>query len=251
MGTLLELDNVSLTGTIAQHPILDSLSLRVQAGEFVALLGPSGAGKSSLFKLMNRLQEPTSGRITFRGQPLAAIAPPVLRRQVTLVGQESRLLGMTAMQALHYPLVLQQLPEPERQARVAHCINLLQLPTEWLDKTEVELSGGQQQQIAIARALVNQPAVLLLDEPTSALDLGAATRILSAIQTQVQARGLTVMMSNHQLDIAENFCDRVLYLEQGRLLQDQSAPATDWAALRQTLLAADAKVREDWGDDWE
>ena len=97
---------------------------------------------------------------------------------------------------------------------------------------------------------MNQPTVLLLDEPTSALDLGAATRILSAIRTQIQERGLTVIMSNHQLDMAETFCDRVLYLEQGRLLQDQPAQATDWAALRQTLLAADAKVREDWGDDW-
>jgi D-methionine transport system ATP-binding protein len=248
LGTLLELNNVSLTGTIAQQPILEALSLRVQAGEFVALLGPSGAGKSSLLRLINRLREPTSGQITFQGQPLSAIAPPVLRRQVMLVGQDSRLLGMTAMQALHYPLVLQKLPEAERQTRVTQCINLLQLPSEWLDKTEVELSGGQQQQVAIARALVNQPTVLLLDEPTSALDLGAATRILSMIRTQVQEQRLTVIMSNHQIDLAESFCDRVLYLEHGRLLHDQSAQSTDWKALRQTLLDADAKVREDWGD---
>lgn len=250
MNALLQLAEVSLTGTIAQHPILRPLSLAIHPGEYVGLVGPSGAGKTSLLKLMNRLQDPTTGQITFRDRPLSAIAPHALRRDVMLLSQSSHLLGMTAAQALHYPLELQNLSDAERQARVNEWIQKLQIPSEWLDKTELELSGGQQQQIAIARALVTRPAVLLLDEPTSALDLGAATRILSAIRAEVEARGLAVVMSNHQLDLVESFCDRVLYLEQGQLRLDQPIHQTDWPALRQWLLDADAKEREDWGDDW-
>lgn len=250
MDTLLELDQVGLKEPISPAPILTALSFPIYPGEFVALVGPSGAGKTSLLKLLNRLQEPTTGQITFRGQSLSAIAPIELRRQVMLVGQHSRLLGMTAGQALHYPLILQSLPEADRQARVAEWLKKLQLPTEWLDKTELELSGGQQQQIAIARALVNHPAVLLLDEPTSALDLGAATRMLTAVRAHAQEQGMAVIMSNHQLDLAERFCDRLLYLENGRLLQDQTAQNTNWQALRQTLLKADTKAREEWNDDW-
>lgn len=250
MDTLLKLDQVSLDASIGTQKILDAVSFEVQPTEFIALLGPSGAGKTSLFKLMNRLRDPSSGSIHFRGTPVTAIAPTTLRRQVTLVGQDSRLLGMTAVQALHYPLLLQKLSAAERNARIADWIETLQLPEEWLEKTELELSGGQQQQIAIARALVNQPTLLLLDEPTSALDLGAATRILSALRTQAQEQGMAIVMSNHQIDLAEAFCDRVLYLEQGRLLQDKPAANIDWQVLRQTLLNADAKEREAWGDDW-
>ena len=232
-------------------PILDAISLGLYPGEFVALIGPAGAGKSSLFKLMNRLRSASSGAIYFNQQPITAIPVCDLRQQVMLVGQDSRLLGMTALQALHYPLVLQRLSVSDREARVTDCLNRLQIPQEWLNKTELELSGGQQQQIAIARALVTQPQLLLLDEPTSALDLGAAHRVLSTIQDQVKEQGLTVVMSNHQLEFARKFCDRLLYLEQGRLLQDQAASTVDWQHLRETLLNADAQAREDWGDDSE
>jgi D-methionine transport system ATP-binding protein len=249
LGTVLELSNVSLISSLGQPSILNSISLQVRAGEFVALLGPSGAGKTSLFKLMNRLQEATTGTIAFKGNPIATIAPARLRQQVMLVGQDSRLLGMTAAQALHYPLVLQKMSDATRQARVAEWVQTLQIPDEWLDKTAVELSGGQQQQIAIARALIAHPALLLLDEPTSALDLGAATRILSVLHTQVQDHGLAVIMSNHQIDLAQGFCDRVLYLHHGRLVKDQPASQVDWAALRQSILDADAKQHADWGDD--
>jgi D-methionine transport system ATP-binding protein len=250
LKTLLQLAAVSLTGTIAQHPILSSLSLDIYPGEFIGLVGPSGAGKTSLLKLMNRLQEPTTGHITFRDQPLSSYASPTLRRHVMLVAQQSRLLNMRADQALQYPLTLQKLSASDCQTRVREWVHKLQIPHEWLDKTELELSGGQQQQIAIARALVTRPAVLLLDEPTSALDVGAATRILSVIRTEINDRGLSVVMSNHQLDLVELFCDRLLYLEQGHLRHDQPTSQTNWPALRQALVDADAKEREDWGDDW-
>ena len=249
MDTLLELSNVSFAPMAGQTLILDGISLTVNAGEFVALLGPSGAGKSSLFKLMNRLRERTCGDIYFKGQPVGTIAPTHLRQQIMLVGQDSRLLGMTAIQALHYPLVLQKIEEAKRNTRIESWLKKLQIPVEWLDKTELELSGGQQQQLAIARALIAQPTLLLLDEPTSALDLGVATRILSSLRTQVHQQRLSVIMSNHQIDLAKSFCDRVLYLEQGHLMQDQAAKDVDWQALRQSILSANAKDRKEWGDD--
>ena len=228
--------------------ILDSVTLQGNVGEFIALLGPSGAGKTSLFKLMNRLKTATSGQLSFAGQPIAAIAVQTLRRQVMLVGQSSRLLGMTVRQALHYPLALQGCSPPERESRVQEWIERLQIPEAWLEQTELELSGGQRQQVAIARALATHPQLLLLDEPTSALDLGAATRILTVIRELVRDQQLSVIMSNHQLDLAQTYCDRILYLEQGQLKLDQSTDQVDWPTLRQTFIQADAQERADWGD---
>jgi D-methionine transport system ATP-binding protein len=240
---------VTLSASVGQEQILDNLSLQVQPGEFIALLGPSGAGKSSLLKLMNRLRSPSTGSIYFRGHPIENLPVFDLRRQVMLVGQECRLLGMTVRETLQYPLVLQKIAEAQRTNRVQTWLERLHLPPEWLSRNELELSGGQQQQVAIARALITEPALLRLDEPTSAQELGAATRVLSVIRSQVLEQGMSVIMSNHQLDLAAQFCNRVLYLEQGRLLQDQPAAKVDWPALRETLLAADHRDREEWGDD--
>ena len=249
MGSLLVLDRVSSMAALGHTPILNSISLAIAPGEFVALLGPSGAGKTSLLKLLNRLRSPSSGSIQFQGSAIEALSASELRRQVVLVGQDCRLLNMTVRDALQYPLRLQSVAELHCRDRVLAWIERLHLPQEWLDRTELELSGGQQQQVAIARALVMEPMLLLLDEPTSAQDLGAATRMLSAVQAQVKERQLAVIMSNHQMELAEQFCDRVLYLDQGRLISDQPASKVDWPALRQAILAADAREREAWGDE--
>ncbi|MGF1461113.1 MAG: ATP-binding cassette domain-containing protein [Leptolyngbyaceae cyanobacterium] len=247
---LFELNRVTLA-TATGQPILSDISFQLEAGTFVALLGASGAGKSSLLKLMNRLQAATSGSLYFQDRAIEKIAVKELRRQVMLVGQSTSLLNMNVWETLNYPLKLQEIPSQERQSRVTYCLDQLQIPQDWLDKTELALSGGQKQQVAIARGLVTQPKLLLLDEPTSALDLGAATRVLTLISQLVKERGLSVVMSNHQLDLAENFCDRVLYLEQGCLRQDLPANEVDWLAMRQTFVDADAQSRDDWGDEDE
>ncbi|MEM9769493.1 MAG: ATP-binding cassette domain-containing protein, partial [Cyanobacteria bacterium P01_D01_bin.71] len=212
MAPLLELAAVSLISPRGDR-LLDTVSCQIWAGEFVALLGPSGAGKSTLFKLMNRLKSATDGALYFTGSPLTAVPVRELRRRVMLVGQSSQLLGMTVKQALHYPLAIQQVSPQEREVRVGEWLDRLQIPSEWLDQTALQLSGGQQQQVAIARALITRPQLLLLDEPTSALDLGAATRILKVIREEVEESSLAVVMSNHQLDLAQTHCDRILYLE--------------------------------------
>lgn len=250
MAFLYELDNVTLKSPDGTS-IVDSVSFGIQQGEFLALIGPSGAGKTSLFKLMNRLKQPTSGALYFEDRPLEAIAVRRLRQQVMLVGQSSRLLGMTARQALHYPLELQRCAAGEQEARVNEVVTRLQIPQDWLDKTELQLSGGQQQQVAIARALVARPSLLLLDEPTSALDLGAATRVLKVIEQAVREQNLSVVMSNHQLDLAQTYGDRILYLENGSLKQDQATNRIDWKVLKQTLIQAEAQTRQEWGNSDE
>ncbi|MEM0980143.1 MAG: ATP-binding cassette domain-containing protein [Cyanobacteria bacterium P01_H01_bin.58] len=245
---LLNYEQVSLQAPRGNAGILNAISLGIEPGEFVALVGPSGAGKSSLLKLTNRLKSPSSGAIYLREQRLERIPVIELRRRVMLAGQDSRLLGMTVREALCYPLQLQAMPEAQQNERMHDYMAQLSLPKDWLDRTELDLSGGQQQQVAIARALMTEPEVLLLDEPTAAQDIGTANRILSAVRQQVQQRKLTVIMSNHQLDIAADFCDRLLYLEQGCLVKDMPASAVDWSAMRQLLIEADAHNREEWGE---
>lgn len=248
MSALLTYDQVSLQASIGNADILKAISLQVKPGEFIALVGPSGAGKSSLLKLTNRLKNPSSGAIYFHEQRFESIPVIELRRRIMLVGQDSRLLGMTVREALHYPLTLQAMPEAQQNERMHHYIAQLGLPKDWLDRTELDLSGGQQQQVAVARALMTEPDVLLLDEPTASQDVGTATRLLSVVRQQVQQRQLTVMMSNHQLDIAADFCDRLLYLEQGCLVKDIPASAVDWSEIRQLLIEADAHNREAWDE---
>lgn len=227
-------------------PILTDISFEVFESDRYCIIGPSGAGKTSLLRLLNRLSEPTSGKLYLEGQNYQKIPVIELRRQVMLVPQEAKLLGMTVQQALSYPLTLQQLPEPQIQERVEVCREQLHIPREWLERTELELSVGQRQLVAIARALVIQPKILLLDEPTSALDAGLAAHVLGVITDLAQKEHIAVLMVNHQLDLAQQFCTRVLYLQEGQLQKDAPASEIDWQQLRETLVEAEAQAAQEW-----
>ncbi|MCP6762901.1 MAG: ATP-binding cassette domain-containing protein [Fischerella sp. CENA71] len=236
----------TLQGQQQGYPILQDISFEVFEGDRVAIVGASGAGKSYLLRLLNRLSEPTSGKIYLDNQEYIQIPVLQLRACVTLVQQESKLLGMTVKDALAYPLVLRGLPKQTIQQRLSHWIEQLHIPDDWLGKTEVQLSGGQRQLIAIARALIIEPQILLLDEPTSALDVGTASRVMAILTQLAQSRQTTVLMVNHQLEMAEIFCDRLLHLQQGRLIANQSATDTDWAKLRESLIQAQTQIAEEW-----
>lgn len=236
----------SLGGKITGSPILTDISFEVFGGDRICLIGPSGAGKTSLLRLLNRLSEPTSGAIYLENQDIKKIPVIQLRRQIMLVPQEPKLLGMTVKEALAYPLVLQQLPKQEIQLRIEDCREQLHIPGDWLERTELQLSVGQRQLVAIARALITQPKILLLDEPTSALDAGIASHVL-AVLTDLTLQGkMTILMINHQLDMAQLFCTRVLYLQEGQLLQDVPVTQIDWAQLRETLVQAEARASQEW-----
>jgi len=243
--TQLQLQQVSLSASIGSQDLLQNISFDVAKGDRIAIVGPSGAGKTSLLRLLNRLSEPSTGVILFENQDYRQIPVLQLRQQIVLVPQESKLLGMTVQDAIAYPLVLRKLPKQQIQQQVSHWIETLHIPAEWLDRNELQLSVGQRQLVAIARALVIQPKILLLDEPTSALDAGRTSHLVEVLTDL--ATQTTILMVNHQLEIAELFCTRVLHFQQGRLIQDEPAFSVNWHKLRESLIQAETKAVAEWG----
>ncbi|MEA5577060.1 energy-coupling factor ABC transporter ATP-binding protein [Anabaena sp. UHCC 0451] len=232
------------------YPILQDISFEVFSGDRITIIGHSGAGKTSLLRLLNRLTEPTSGKIYLENQEYHQIPIIQLRQQVTLVHQETKLLGMTVGEAIAYPLVLRKWPKQQIQEKVSYWREQLQIPENWLGRTEVQLSAGQRQLVAIARALVIQPKILLLDEPISALDPGQASLLVNIIaqltQPSSQAPTAAILMINHQLDLAQEFSTRLLHLQQGQILANHPAPDINWEELKTSLIKAEHQASEDW-----
>ncbi|MCG8363927.1 MAG: ATP-binding cassette domain-containing protein [Pseudanabaenales cyanobacterium] len=246
LAAQIQLHHVSLAAPVGVMDILTEISFEISAGEFIALVGPSGAGKTSLMRLLNRLIDPTQGAIHFEGLDLCQISVIQHRQQVTLVNQEPRLLGMTVQETMSYPLLLRGLNPTQAQQRIAAWLERLEIPTDWLDRTELQLSVGQRQRVAIARALAIQPKVLLLDEPTSALDPGQASRLMAQLATLAQQQQTTILMSNHQLELIQGSCSRVIYLDQGRIVEDLPAVKVDWTSLRQSIVQTEKQAAEEW-----
>ncbi|GAB4334491.1 MAG: amino acid ABC transporter ATP-binding protein [Leptolyngbyaceae cyanobacterium] len=232
--------------SINPYYLLRDVSLQVFTGDRIAIIGPSGAGKTSLLRLINRLNEPTSGTLYFEEQPYSKIPVLQLRQQVVLVLQESKLLGMMVQDALAYPLQLRGLDKKTIQARMREWIERFRIPSDWLNRTEQQLSVGQRQIVAIARAALTHPKVLLLDEPTSALDAGRSQQLLDVLNDLSANHGTTILMINHQLDLAKQFSDRMVYLEQGQILQDYPSQQIDWLALKQQLQCTEQQQTEEW-----
>jgi D-methionine transport system ATP-binding protein len=221
---MFKLERVSLTVPTQASPLLREISLTVQAGDRWGLIGIAGAGKTSLLRLLNRLSEPTSGAISFQGQDIRKINIYDLRRQVVLVAQEAKLLGMSVEQAIAYPLTLAKLPPEQVKQRLEDWKNRLRLPTDWLQRQDFQLSVGERQWVSLLRGLIMQPPVLLLDEPTTAVD-GDRTRLLiEALQTS----GQTVIMTSHQHDLIKQFCDRVVCLHRGEIIAQGLTNQFDW-----------------------
>lgn len=239
----MRLEQVSLVAPIGLHYLLKDISFEVFAGDRIALVGASGSGKTSLLRLLNRLQDPTEGFIYLENQEIRKISPLELRSSVMLVPQEPKLLGMTVQDTLAYPLMLQGVTRPVIQQRLSYWVEQLRIPGDWLDRNELQLSAGQRQLVAIARSLVTHPKILLLDEPTSALDIGRAERVL---QVLAQHHEVTVVMVTHQLELARQFCNRVLYLDQGELIQDIEAADLDWGKLRDTFSQREQQIANEW-----
>lgn len=244
----LKLEQVSYTEKLTaqakhklpEYPILQDISFEVYEGDRIAILGPTGAGKSYLLRLLNRLCEATNGKIYFDNREYRQIAVKELRQSVILVSQEPKLLGMSVREALAYPLILRNLPKPQIQQRLSYWMEQLHIPDDWLGRTETQLSNGQRQLVNLARGLVIQPKILLLDEPTSNLDSSSAERIIEMLNQLYEKHQTTILMVNHQLNLAQMFCTRLFYLQQGRLIKNQTASQINWNHLQQTLKQAQA-----------
>lgn len=242
---LLKLDQVTLKTRQGAHYLLQDISLALTPGERIGLVGASGAGKTSLFRLLNRLESPSSGTLSWENLNYTEISAIKLRQQVTLVLQESSLLEMTVAEAITYPLRLRGVPAPTIQARLTEWTERLRIPSDWLHRTELQLSVGQRQWVALARALVMEPKVLLLDEPTSALDSGKAHHLIEILK-EMSETSMTILMINHQLDVMKTFAQRVLQLERGQLIQDTPAAEMDWEGLRSSLAWKTVEDQQEW-----
>ena len=247
ISTVLRLEQVSLQATVGSDFLLQDISFKIAPGEKIGIIGASGAGKTSLLRLLCGLVSPTQGKIYVRDVSSQQLEPTKLRRLVVLAPQEPKLLGMKVVDALSYPLRLQQRSAAEIQSQIDTWTKLMHIPTEWFLKTELQLSLGQRQLVAIARALIMQPQVILLDEPTSALDLGLANHLLKVLDELNQTQNLSIIIVSHQLELIENFCDRLLFLNRGRLEHDLSATEANWQKLQQKLSQQQAK-EADWLD---
>ena len=246
---MLRLESVNLYRRLQhqhQYPILQDISFAVSPGDRLVIVGESGAGKTSLLRLINRLSEPTVGKIYFKNQEYRQIPVIQLRQQVMLVQQESKLLGMTVAEALAYPLILRGLPKQTIQEKVSYWQEQLQIPEQWLGRTEVQLSVGQKQLIAIARALVTEPQILLLDEPTSALDTPTSTHLINILTHLTQAHSSAILMVNRLGDLAQEFCTHLLHLQQGQLVVNQPAADIDWDKLTASLMQAETQAQVEW-----
>jgi D-methionine transport system ATP-binding protein len=243
---LLQLDKINYTPPNFTHPLLTDISFSLAAGECITLTGVTGVGKSTLLRLINHLIEPTTGQILLDGANCQTILPVALRRRVMLVSQEPKLLGMKVREALAYPLQLQALDSETIKQRILTITEQLQIPIDWFDRTEVQLSAGQKQLISIARGIITQPQVLLLDEPIAHLDLTTAERVLMLLNTIAHDRQIGIIIVNHQLELAARFSERLLYLQDGKLLLDRSSSDLNWQDLQQQIHTLERQSIAEW-----
>ena len=243
---LLQLDRISHTPPNFTRPLLTDISFSLAASECITLTGITGAGKSTLLRLINRLSEPTTGQILLNGETVQSIDPITLRKRVMLVSQEPKLLGMKVREALAYPLQLQSLGIEEIKQRIVNITQLFEIPTDWFDRTELQLSAGQKQIVSIARGIITQPQVLLLDEPIANLDITTATRILTTINNFCLLQQIGAIIVNHQLELATRFSDRLLYLQDGKLLFDRVSTSVDWQNIQQQIQVAESQSIAEW-----
>lgn len=195
------------------QPILRNISFSLPAGGFLGVTGPSGSGKSSLFRLMNRLASPTQGRLLYKGQEVASYPVTTLRRQIGYVLQKPYLFGDTVRENLEYPYTVWKL-KPE-EAVIKQYLERVNLPTAVLSKSEHELSGGEQQRIALVRSLLAKPEIVLLDEVTAALDEENTLLLEELLAYEQQQRPLTICLITHSSAQLRRLSQQVLYIEAG------------------------------------
>ena len=209
---------------------VDGVSLDVPSGEFVALLGSSGSGKSSMLNLIAGLDRPTSGSVVVQDRDLAKLSREELAKYrlhvVGMVFQSFNLISsMTLAENVELPLRFAEVDRSKRDALAAEALDRVGLRAR-MNHRPSELSGGEQQRAALARALINRPQLLLADEPTGNLDSRTGTEIMNMVRDFNQKLGMTVVMVTHERALAERYAQRMIFLADGKLVDDQrSVPA--------------------------
>ena len=207
-----------------QGPVdaLKGIDLAIQRGEIFGIIGRSGAGKSSLIRTINRLEQPSSGRVLIDQVDIGGFdenALVALRRQIGMIFQHFNLMSAkTVWQNVELPLKVAGVPKLQREQKVRELLELVGLQGKHT-AYPAQLSGGQKQRVGIARALVHNPAILLCDEATSALDPETTQSILGLLREINQRLGLTIVLITHEMAVIRDICHRVVVLEQGRIVE--------------------------------
>ena len=201
-------------------PALDDVSLRVDPGEFVAIVGPSGSGKTTMMNIIGCLDRPTSGEYRLAGTPVADLDDDGLAslrsRTIGFVFQSYNLLPRTtALDNVATPLLYQGVSRSERASRATAALERLGLGDR-INHEPTELSGGQQQRVAVARALVTEPALILADEPTGNLDSHSGAEVMAVLR-ELNASGSTIVLITHDVDVA-SAATRQIHLRDGRVV---------------------------------
>jgi len=228
MNAVIKLENIRKTyhtGEVDVHAV-QGISLQILPGEFVAIMGASGSGKSTLMNMIGCLDRPSSGRFELDGIDISTLDRNALadirNRKIGFVFQGFNLLSRTsALENVEMPMLYrhEHISAAEQRARALKSLELVGLAPR-ADHHPNQLSGGQQQRVAVARALVNQPALLLADEPTGNLDSQTSIEIMGVFQT-LNDRGITIVMVTHELDIAR-YTKRTVVLRDGRVVTDEA-----------------------------
>ena len=245
---MLVLDN--LTRSFGAKRAVDGVSLQIPRGQFVGIIGPSGAGKSTLLRTLNRLMDPSAGTMRWDGTDIGALKGRDLRawrarcamifQQFNLVGRMDVLSNVLMGRLNHTPAMASLLKLFGRDDRLLAIAALEQLDMgPYLAQRAETLSGGQQQRVGIARALVQEPDIILADEPIASLDPRNTKVVMDALQRINRDYGITVLCNLHDLDIATAYCDRLVGMKNGRVVFD-GLPSALTTAIAQDLYGLEA-----------
>lgn len=224
LATMVRLDQVSKIYERGGDTItgLDRVTVEIGQGDFCAFIGPSGCGKSTLLNLVSGLDVPTSGEIFLAGRPTGRFTRDdwtrIRRETVGIVFQAFHLIpGLTAAENVAFPLLLRGERGASVQARVEEALELVSMTARKRHRPG-ELSGGEQQRVAVARALVHRPELLVADEPTGNLDSGSGARVMDVLEELRRSEGAALVLATHDRSIVAR-ADRVVYLRDGRVVE--------------------------------
>ena len=202
---------------------LQGISVKIDRNDFVYIVGPSGAGKSTFMKLIYREEVPSKGQIGVNGFNIGKLKPrkiPYVRRNIGVIFQDFRLLpGLTSYENVAFAMEVVESPRKHIKRRVSEVLELVALQNK-AHCYPAQLSGGEQQRISIARAIVNNPAVIVADEPTGNLDPETSWDIMKLLD-EINFRGTTIVMATHNRDIVNTIRKRVIAIENGRIVRDE------------------------------
>lgn len=221
---MIQITNLTKVYTTANQKVLalDEVSLEINRGEIFGIIGLSGAGKSTLIRCINMLEKPTSGSIVVDGQDITCLKKDELRQarqRIGMIFQHFNLLSSrTVFDNIMFPLEIAKVPREQARTKVAELLELVGLA----DKAKAypaQLSGGQKQRVGIARALANEPKLLLSDEATSALDPETTRAILKLLKDINQQLNLTILLITHDMNVIKQVCDRVAVIDNSRIVE--------------------------------